>query len=170
MAKQRRWTLDKLPHIFCAAPHCSRQPNILAQWRSCKIIKYNMAKIALGCKQSFRNNAVALFILPNCDCLLISTIGFLFGNESHTDKHLYYTLVFSLHCVLSFRHHHMREKGKKRRRKTQCIFQPEKRMWWKCTMMMIHACNGSGIPNEWLRCVSLQTRVKIQHQTVTHGF
>lgn len=53
----------------------------------------------------------------------------------------------------------------------------EKWVWWKCTTMMIHACNGSGIANEWfccvnnwLHCVTRQTHVRIILSTMAFNF
>lgn len=38
--------------------------------------------------------------------------------------------------------------------------------WLNGTLVMIHACNGSDISNEWLKyCVFLQPPVEIRHQT-----
>lgn len=41
----------------------------------------------------------------------------------------------------------------------------EYRIWATSTVMMIHACNGSDIPNERLCCVTLQTHVEVWRQT-----
>lgn len=48
---------------------------------------------------------------------MIPSLVPLLGNESHKDKYLLYTLVFMLHCVLTFanlKHFHMRERRKEK--------------------------------------------------------